>query len=366
MKNLFKVAIILLTVSIASCSKKDDSIKNILPGVYLKESSTMGKYLADEKGMSLYFFTKDIIGDSKCTEGCLDKWPLYYTATPVIGPGLDKEDFATITRTDGSMQVTYKGWPLYYFALDTEVGDTNGEAVKDIWYLAKSDYAVLFANAQLVGADGKNYMSDYTEGDGITQFMVNMDGVTLYSFKKDKKDKNNFTTGDTGHDAPWPIAEVDITNMSIPSNLSKSDFGEIEVFGKKQTTYKGWPLYYFANDAGDRASTKGVSVPAPGVWPIVNMSTSMAQQSPSAEEIAEAYYNDNLKSIIDNRCTNCHGNYHNQENSSNYSTYANAIVKAGGMYNQVNSGGMPKGGAKLAQSEIDMFKKFSELASDIN
>ena len=64
--------------------------------------------------------------------------------------------------------------------------------------------------------------------------------------------------------------------MDIPSNLDKADFGEIIVFGRKQTTYKGWPLYYFGKDKGVRASNKGVSFPTPGVMPILNLKTTTA------------------------------------------------------------------------------------------
>ena len=366
MKNVLRAVLVLFMISTVSCKKdnnnKEDTTK---PGVYLKESSTLGKYFADEKGMTLYFFTKDIMGESMCTEGCLDAWPIYYNAEMMVGEGLQKSDFASITRADGKMQNTYKGWPLYYFSNDKDMGDTKGEAVKGVWYVAKEDYTVLFANAQLVGKDGKNYMSDYTEGDGMTQFMVNMDGVTIYTFKKDTEGKNNFTTGDATHDAPWPIADLSVEKMTIPSNLNLSDFSEIDVMGKTQSTYKGWPLYYFAGDAGEKGMTKGVSVPKPGIWPIVNTQTTMATPTPSASEVAETYFNSNLKTIIDNKCTSCHAGYHNQSNDSNYTTFAEAMKRAGGLYSKVNSGAMPKGGDKLPQSEIDMFKKFSELVADI-
>ncbi|MEJ7645711.1 MAG: hypothetical protein WKF87_14045 [Chryseolinea sp.] len=55
----------------------------------------------------------------------------------------------------------------------------------------------------------------------------------------------------------------------LPSAMNKGDFGEIDVFGQKQLTYKGWPLYYFGHDAA-RSDNKGISFPSPGVWPIVN------------------------------------------------------------------------------------------------
>jgi len=49
----------------------------------------------------------------------------------------------------------------------------------------------------------------------------------------------------------------------LPSILVKTDFDTINVFGKIQLVYKGWPLYYFGADGGVRGNTKGVSVPTP-------------------------------------------------------------------------------------------------------
>tara|TARA_R110002050_G_scaffold300553_1_gene470483 strand:- start:3482 stop:3679 length:198 start_codon:yes stop_codon:yes gene_type:complete len=62
---------------------------------------------------------------------------------------------------------------------------------------------------------------------------------------------------------------------SIPSILEVGDFGSIEVYGRTQITYKGWPLYYFGQDSS-RGDNKGVSFPAAGVWPIANVNTTLA------------------------------------------------------------------------------------------
>ncbi len=55
----------------------------------------------------------------------------------------------------------------------------------------------------------------------------------------------------------------------------KNDFGKIDVYGRTQLTYKGWPLYYFGQDSV-RGDNKGISFPAPGVWPIANENTPVA------------------------------------------------------------------------------------------
>ena len=95
-----------------------------------------GSFLADAKGMTLYTFKKDSPGKSACEGPCLEKWPLYYREAVEPKDGLKAGDFGTITRGDGKKQTTYKGMPLYYFAGDKAAGDTAGQGVKDVWYVA--------------------------------------------------------------------------------------------------------------------------------------------------------------------------------------------------------------------------------------
>ncbi len=71
-------------------------------------------YLTDANGMTLYYFTKDVAGNSVCTGGCLGAWPVYYAPNLSVPGQLAASDFGTITREDGSKQTTYMGWPLYY------------------------------------------------------------------------------------------------------------------------------------------------------------------------------------------------------------------------------------------------------------
>jgi predicted lipoprotein with Yx(FWY)xxD motif len=262
-----------------ACSKSDDNDNNQpKANILLSSNSTLGKYLTDSVGKTLYYFSNDASGSSVCTGGCLAAWPIFYTANTILGDtSLHAADFGVITRADGNKQTTYKGWPLYYYTPDVAAGDVKGEAVGNVWYVAKTDYTVMLANTQLVGNDGVEYTSQYTAGKEVTQYMTDALGRTLYAFKPDKFKKNTFTKADFSNNAVWPIYEVtDI--KSIASILAKTDFDTLHVFGKVQLSYKGWPLYYFGNDKQQRGSTKGVSVPTPGVWPIVNKNTTVAAQ----------------------------------------------------------------------------------------
>jgi predicted lipoprotein with Yx(FWY)xxD motif len=106
--------------------------------VMVSDVGTYGSALVDGNGRTLYLFTSDTQnGDaSSCTGDCLTKWPpLLSQGAPVAGTGVDATLLGTITRDDGTTQVTYNGWPLYYYAQDMAAGDANGQGVGSSWYL---------------------------------------------------------------------------------------------------------------------------------------------------------------------------------------------------------------------------------------
>lgn len=109
------------------------------PALQVLSNDKVGDYLADDKGMTLYYFTKDVEGKSNCTEDCLSNWPPVKAGDYEVPEGYAKSDFGSITREDnGEEQLTYKGYPLYYFANDGAQGDVNGEGVKDVWYIVNN------------------------------------------------------------------------------------------------------------------------------------------------------------------------------------------------------------------------------------
>lgn len=84
-------------------------------------------YLSDEKGMTLYTYSKDTVGVSNCTTSkCVTNWPVFGPKTmPTILP----TDVTVITRADKTLQYAWKGMPLYYFVNDTKAGDILGDGV---------------------------------------------------------------------------------------------------------------------------------------------------------------------------------------------------------------------------------------------
>jgi predicted lipoprotein with Yx(FWY)xxD motif len=123
----------------------------------------------------------------------------------------------------------------------------------------------MLMNDTLLGLDGVTYNGNYEPGTEEVQYFVDAQGRTLYVFVNDFFDQNNFTNEDFSNNSVWPIYEEDPGR--VPSTLDTTLFNTIDVFGHQQLTYKGWPLYYFGQDAV-RGDTKGVSVPQPGIWPV--------------------------------------------------------------------------------------------------
>ncbi|MEH7086615.1 hypothetical protein V7139_28385 [Neobacillus drentensis] len=106
----------------------------------LLEEEKVGKYLADSKGMTLYYFTKDQIGKSVCSGDCLVNWPAFTASHFDVPEGFNKSDFGIIKREDnGVEQVTYKGYPLYYWIKDKAKGDVTGQGVGDVWFIVNAE-----------------------------------------------------------------------------------------------------------------------------------------------------------------------------------------------------------------------------------
>ena len=81
-----------------------------------------GTILVDSHGKTLYYFANDVpaSGASSCNGQCAVVWPVFSSDTIKVSSPLDPADFGTITRTDGTKQTTYYGWPLYYYQADTK------------------------------------------------------------------------------------------------------------------------------------------------------------------------------------------------------------------------------------------------------
>ena len=112
------------------------------------EPSAYGRILFDGRGFVLYAFTRDAHGTSACSGACAKAWPPFVVKTrPRSGAGLAGRRLGTTRRSDGSLQATYAGRPLYYYVGDRKPGQIlcqNATEFGGVWRVVRP-------NGSLVG-----------------------------------------------------------------------------------------------------------------------------------------------------------------------------------------------------------------------
>jgi len=109
--------------------------------ISVTHSGSLGSILvAGPKQRTVYLFAADKGPTSTCSGACAEVWPpVITTASPKATGGAKGADLGTITRSDGTKQVTYKGHPLYYYAGDgPNGGESTGQAISSFgapWYV---------------------------------------------------------------------------------------------------------------------------------------------------------------------------------------------------------------------------------------
>lgn len=106
-------------------------------------SSVDSTVLVDSQGLTLYHLTGEHAGKFICTSSaCLTAWhPL--TVSSKAKPTGSVSSLGVVKRSNGTMQVTYKGEPLYTFAHDSAPGQATGEGLRDVgtWFVIKTGAA---------------------------------------------------------------------------------------------------------------------------------------------------------------------------------------------------------------------------------
>jgi len=101
--------------------------------------SRLGRILVDGRGRTLYLFEKDKGTTSTCYGSCASIWPPLITAgKPHAVRGALGARLGTTRRTDGKLEVTYNGHPLYRYVADTKPGATKGQDLNQFgggWYV---------------------------------------------------------------------------------------------------------------------------------------------------------------------------------------------------------------------------------------
>jgi len=212
--------------------------------VALGGTDELGPFLTDGAGMTLYVFAHDEPGMSNCSGDCAAAWPpltVEEGENPSAGPGVAGV-LGVIAREDGLRQVTFNGWPLYYWKDDMAAGDTTGQGVNDVWWVASTPAVGLGTSA-------------------IGPVLVNNRGMTLYTFANDMGGVSACLADCLG---TWPALTTDTPDsLPLQPGLPGTFTAGARDDGSQQIALNDMPLYTFAGDM-EPGQTNGQGIG--GVW----------------------------------------------------------------------------------------------------
>lgn len=270
-RSLMVVIPALLLVLIANLFARTPAKAQDGSTVLVRDDPALGQILTDKDNKTLYLFTKDTEGVSNCYDKCAENWPIFSADEPLTLPEGVAGTLSTITRTDGTTQVAYNGYPLYYWAHDAAAGDTTGQAVGNVWWVVRPGQewgkAIQTAPTVLV-----------SENEELGNILTDSWGRTLYLFTKDTEP--GVSTCYDKCEENWPIFTAE-EPLTLPEGVDGTLSLITRTDGTTQVAYNDIPLYYFAKDekAGD---TNGQGVG--DVWWIVAPGQQFGQ--PAATPVA--------------------------------------------------------------------------------
>ena len=196
------------------------------------EQSALGVVWTDAMGMTLYIFDKDASGKSNCNGKCAKAWPPLLASASAQSMG----DFTIVARDDDTRQWAYKGQPVYSWVKDKKPGDTTGNSVGDVWWVARPSPANRGPSAK-------------------GGFWTDAKGMTLYIFDKDASGKSK-CNGKCAKAWPPFHASANAQSMGDFTIVARDD-------DTKQWAYKEQPVYSWVKDKKPGDTTgDGVG----GVW----------------------------------------------------------------------------------------------------
>jgi predicted lipoprotein with Yx(FWY)xxD motif len=193
---------------------------------------------------ALYFWGADLPAGTKsaaasaCTEACLAAWPVFHASPLVLPPELDAKDFGELQRSDGALQTTFKGWPLYLYAAETDETTHTGDGAQQLWHVAQQPFYSLVIMKSQASPEQPAYLAD-----GAGRTIYELLGDTAGSASADPIS----TCTTAGCRRAWPT--VSLTTAKAVSSIA----GDIDIFIRPealefQLSYKGLPLYYYNKD----------------------------------------------------------------------------------------------------------------------
>ena len=208
------------------------------------KNEKLGMIVVDGEGRTLYRFDEDSANPSKstCVAGCAKAWLPVPAVDPQAVTPLDPALLGSVTRDDGSKQLTIAGWPAYRFVKDTQRGEANGQGLNGSWF-------AFAANGERAGQPRAPL--SVVQHPVLGPIVVDAQGRTVYRNDRDgTKPPRSNCKGECA--AAWPAvgpvdpAQVRGIDPKLIGTLTRPD-------GTKQATLAGRPLYRFVNDrnAGD-------------------------------------------------------------------------------------------------------------------
>ncbi|MBL8153328.1 MAG: hypothetical protein JNM70_04015 [Anaerolineae bacterium] len=227
LRVMFMIVVVLLLSAAFIPAQAQDSLPYT---VNLSSNDALGQFMVGPNGMTLYIFKRDTLGVSNCEGRCLEAWPALTveSADAVTKDEAIPGDVGVITRSDGTLQVTYNDWPLYYWFMDEAVGDTTGHNVGQVWFIVPPATVYVGGNADL------------------GTFLVGPTGMSLYLFTNDEPGVSNCYDQCAENWPPLTVASADeiVAGPNLLGTLGTTERTD----GTLQVTYNDWPLYYWVQD----------------------------------------------------------------------------------------------------------------------
>jgi predicted lipoprotein with Yx(FWY)xxD motif len=246
-------------------------------------STADGKVVAGMHGRTLYTLSSDTATRSTCTSsgGCSNLWPpLTTVGKPHAGTGVKSSLLGTLTRHDGSHQVSYNGHPLYYFSGDSAAGDDNGECYAQVpgtWYIVGpagheiTDGSGCGSGGTTSGPPTSSgpppVLCNDTSADAtistatvgnLGEVLVDGNGCTLYLFHGDTQSGTSSACTGACPGAWPPVMTTDAPTAG--GDVQSGLLGTItrsagDGVAGTQVTYNGWPLYRYGADTHPGSAT---------------------------------------------------------------------------------------------------------------
>ncbi|MEU9113440.1 SCO0930 family lipoprotein [Streptomyces sp. NPDC048483] len=206
----------------------------------LRDADQLGPVVTDSKGMTLYRFDKDTPKPPKsnCSGSCATTWPPVPAEGAEAPAGIAKSALGSVTRADGTEQLTIGGWPAYRYIKDKKAGDTKGQGVGGTWN-------ALAADGKKAGAQESGDVGVFNQPE-LGEILVDGEGRTLYRFNKDSAWPMKFGCNDACLETWKPAKPADRSKLNgiapkLISTVTRPD-------GTRQLAVDCWPVYWFTGD----------------------------------------------------------------------------------------------------------------------